>query len=31
MLAKSILDGHVHRESQIEVTVVDGQIEIREK
>jgi ATP-dependent Clp protease ATP-binding subunit ClpB len=31
MLAKSILDGHVHRESQIEVTVVDGRIEIREK
>ena len=31
LLAKSILDGHVHRESQIEVTVVDGRIEIREK
>jgi len=31
LLAKSILDGHVHRESQIEVTVTAGQIDIGEK
>ena len=31
LLAKSILDGHVHRDSQIEVTVTAGQIDIGEK
>ena len=30
MLAKSILDGHVHRDSVIRVDVKDGQIEIGE-
>ena len=31
LLAKAILDGHVHRESQIEVTVTDGHIAVRDK
>ncbi len=31
LLAKSILDGHVHRESEILVDVRDGQIVVREK
>ena len=31
LLAKSILDGHVHRDSVIEVDVRDGQIVVRDK
>ena len=31
LLAKSILDGHVHRDSVIEVDVLDGQIVVRDK
>ena len=31
LLAKSILDGHVHRESEILVDVRDGQIIVRDK
>ena len=31
LLAKQILDGHVNRESAIEVTVKDGKIEISGK
>lgn len=31
LLAKSILDGHVHRESEILVDVKDGQIAVRDK
>ena len=31
LLAKSILDGHVHRESEIIVDVKDGQIAVRDK
>ena len=30
LLAKSILDGHVHRESEIIVDVKDGQIAVRD-
>ena len=31
LLAKSILDGHVHRESEILIDVKDGQIAVRDK
>ena len=31
LLAKSILDGHVHRDSEIQVDVQDGQIVVRDK
>ena len=31
LLAKSILDGHVHRDSEIQVDVQGGQIVVRDK
>jgi hypothetical protein len=31
LLAKSILDGHVHRDSEILIGVVDGQITIEDR
>ena len=31
LLAKAVLDGHVHRDSEIIVDVKDGQIAVRDK
>ena len=31
ILAKSILDGHVHRDSTIQIDVLDGQITVSDK